>query len=501
MRPDTPLRGILGGALTLAACALFALFLNWAPTGLNGYQLRILNLIAINGILGLSLNLIYGMTGMFSLGHAGFMAIGAYVSALLILSPAQKEAMWILEPIAPWLLNLQAPFLVSLLAAGLIAAFFGWLIALPVLRAARSAGARAAHLQQSFARLEQLQAESQRKGSQPNVLIASVVEVGLLLVMAAGVSWAVQGSLNVAVLAAVAVMLARFAEPLSSFISFTSTLDLMETALERIEALLAVPPLPQLSPGQTPLRFDIAFEGIDFAYASGGPKVLSGFCATLPAHSMTAFVGPSGGGKTTVTRLLMRHADAQAGSVRIGGVDVRHIAPETLNRLISVVFQDVYLFDDTVLANIRMARPEATDEEVRQAARAAQCLDFIERLPQGWHTRIGEAGGRLSGGERQRISIARALLKNAPIVVLDEPTAALDTESECAVQRAIETLVQERTVIVIAHRLSTIVAARQPPGVRRGRALEAGAHEELLQKNGRYAALWRAQQQAKQWRA
>ncbi len=134
MRRDTPLRGVLSGALTLTACALFALFLNWAPTGLNGYQLRILNLIAINGILGLSLNLIYGMTGMFSLGHAGFMAIGAYVSALLILSPAQKEAMWILEPIAPWLLNLQAPFLVSLLAAGLIAAFFGWLIALPVLR-------------------------------------------------------------------------------------------------------------------------------------------------------------------------------------------------------------------------------------------------------------------------------------------------------------------------------------------------------------------------------
>ena len=134
MRRDTPLRGIMKAALTLAACALFVLFLNWAPTGLNGYQLRILNLIAINGILGLSLNLIYGMTGMFSLGHAGFMAIGAYVSALLILSPAQKEAMWILEPIAPWLLNLQAPFLVSLAAAGLIAALVGWLIALPVLR-------------------------------------------------------------------------------------------------------------------------------------------------------------------------------------------------------------------------------------------------------------------------------------------------------------------------------------------------------------------------------
>lgn len=134
MRRETTLRKVLSGALTFAACGLFALFLNWAPTGLNGYQLRILNLIAINGILGLSLNLIYGMTGMFSLGHAGFMAIGAYVSALLILSPAQKEAMWILEPIAPWLLNVQAPFLVSLIAAGLAAAFFGWLIALPVLR-------------------------------------------------------------------------------------------------------------------------------------------------------------------------------------------------------------------------------------------------------------------------------------------------------------------------------------------------------------------------------
>ena len=372
---------------------------------------------------------------------------------------------------------------------------------LPVLRTARATGGHAQRLKGSVQRLEDVQAAGQRQGAGPNMLVTSVAEGGMLLVMAAGVSWATQGSLNVAVLAAVAVMLVRFGEPLGAFIVLSAMSELIETALERIEALLAVPPLPQLSPGQTPLRFDIAFEGIDFAYARGGPKVLSGFCATLPAHSMTAFVGPSGGGKTTVTRLLMRHADAQAGSVRIGGVDVRYIAPETLNRLISVVFQDVYLFDDTVLANIRMARPEATDEEVRQAARAAQCLDFIERLPQGWHTRIGEAGGRLSGGERQRISIARALLKNAPIVVLDEPTAALDTESECAVQRAIETLVQERTVIVIAHRLSTIVGARQIIVIDQGRALEAGTHEELLQKNGRYAALWRAQQQAKQWRA
>lgn len=289
--------------------------------------------------------------------------------------------------------------------------------------------------------------------------------------------------------------------PLGSFVSMTAIAKLIETGLEHIHTLLAVPPLPQATPAQTPIAFDIDFEGIRFAYAPGTPPVLENFCARLPARSMTALVGPSGGGKTTITRLLMRHADPQAGCVRIGGVDVRHIPPEALGQLVSVVFQDVYLFDDTVLANICMARPEASEEQVRQAARNAQCLEFIERLPQGWHTRIGEIGASLSGGERQRLSIARALLKDAPIVVLDEPTAALDTESELAVQRAIEALVRDRTVIVIAHRLSTIAGAGQILVIDQGRALEAGTHAGLLARNGRYAALWRAQQSAKQWRA
>ncbi|PAT30906.1 hypothetical protein CK626_12880 [Vandammella animalimorsus] len=371
---------------------------------------------------------------------------------------------------------------------------------LAVLRAARCTGARAARLQESFERLERMQALGQKKGLRPNLIISSVVELSLLLVMAAGVSWAVRGQMDLAVLAAVAVMLARFGEPLSTVVSMTAIVELIETGLERIHALLAVPPLPQAAPAQEPTAFDIAFENVDFAYADGAPPVLQGFCARLPARGMTALVGPSGGGKTTISRLLMRHADPQAGQVRIGGVDVRHIPPETLGRLVSVVFQDVYLFNDSVLANIRMARPEASEDEVHQAARAAQCLDFIERLPQGWHTRIGEMGASLSGGERQRISIARALLKNAPIAVLDEPTAALDTESELAVQRAIEALVRERTVIVIAHRLSTIAGAGQIIVIDQGRALEAGTHAQLLAKDGRYAALWRAQQGARQWR-
>jgi len=209
--------------------------------------------------------------------------------------------------------------------------------------------------------------------------------------------------------------------------------------------------------------------------------------------------GTSSSGKTTLTRLLLRHFDPQEGSVKIGDADLRQIPPEQLNARVSVVFQDVYLFDDTVRANIHMARPDATREEVEHAARMAHC-DFIERLPQGWDTRLGDIGGRLSGGERQRISIARALLKNAPILILDEPTAALDTESERAVQTAIDALVQEKTVIVIAHRLSTIAGADQIVVLDGGRIVQTGTHADLVQqKDGRYARMWAAQQRVKSW--
>ena len=370
---------------------------------------------------------------------------------------------------------------------------------LAVLRASRATGSHAGQLQDTVEWLERLQVNSQRQGIKANVVISSVTEAGMLLIMAAGVTWVPQGQLDLTTLAAVTIMLVRFAEPLALVFIMTGIIEHIETALIQIDELLAIEPLPQQTPAQVPQQFDIRFDDVTFAYEAR--PVLSGFSATLPARSMTALVGPSGGGKTTVTRLLMRHADPQHGTVTIGGVDVRAIEPERLNRLVSVVFQDVYLFDDTVLANIRMARPEATDAEVHAAARAAHCLEFIERLPQGWNTRIGETGGRLSGGERQRLSIARALLKDAPIVVLDEPTAALDTESERAVQRAIETLVKNRTVIVIAHRLSTIAGAGQIIVVDQGKALETGTHEALLADNGRYAALWAAQQRAKQWRA
>jgi ATP-binding cassette subfamily B protein IrtB len=371
---------------------------------------------------------------------------------------------------------------------------------LAALRASRCAGEKAARLRGGFDDLEELQAVAHRRASKPNVIIASIVELGLLLVLAAGVSWVIAGTLDVAVLAATLILVARFAEPLASFVSYTAAIDLIEAALERIEALLAVEPLPQKAPALIPDRYDVRFEGVTFQYARADAPVFRGLSAELPARSMTALVGPSGAGKTTLTRLLMRHVDPQGGRVEIGGVDVRQIPPEALNSLVSVVFQDVYLFDDTVRANIRMAKPEASDEEVAAAARAAQCLEFVERLPQGWHTRLGDIGGRLSGGERQRLSIARALLKDAPIVILDEPTAALDTESELAVQRAIDALVRDRTVIVIAHRLSTIAGADRILVIDGGGLAAQGRHDELLAGSPRYRAMWEAQQRVKEWR-
>lgn len=215
---------------------------------------------------------------------------------------------------------------------------------------------------------------------------------------------------------------------------------------------------------------------------------------------MTALVGPSGSGKTTVSRLIARFWDVDSGAVRIGGVDVRDLDPEELMSRIAIVFQDVYLFEGTVIDNIRVGRPEATDEEVREVARLARVTEIVDRLPDGWDTNVGEGGTRLSGGERQRVSIARAILKNAPIVLLDEATASLDPENEQAVQDALSALTENRTLLVIAHRLPTIIAADQILMLSDGLIAERGTHEELRDAGGRYQEFWSQRSRAQEWR-
>lgn len=232
-----------------------------------------------------------------------------------------------------------------------------------------------------------------------------------------------------------------------------------------------------------PEGYDICFENVGFSY-SGEEAVLNDVSFTAKQGEVTALVGPSGGGKSTAAKLAARFYDITRGKITLGGVDISKIDPEELLKNYSIVFQDVVLFNNTVMENIRIGRKKATDEEVMAAARAAQCEDFIKKLPDGYQTVIGENGASLSGGERQRISIARALLKDAPVVLLDEATASLDVENESKVQKAISILVKGKTVLLIAHRMRTVAGADKIIVLKEGNVAEQGTPEELIKREG-----------------
>ncbi|MBF6352078.1 MULTISPECIES: ABC transporter ATP-binding protein [Nocardia] len=370
---------------------------------------------------------------------------------------------------------------------------------LPVLRATGQIGSSSQRLVETLQEQNEAMSAMQKRLTWPGLLASSVVQLCLVAMAATGAALVLDLDMSAALLIAMVAAAVRFAEPLSTMANLSSIFEITDSALERVGEVLDAPALPVGDPAARISAYDIEFDDVHFGY-SGGAQVLRGVSFAAPARSLTALVGPSGSGKTTVTRLLTRYADPDGGSVRIGGLDLGALDPVEIYRNIAVVFQDVYLFDDTIRANIAMAAPDASQEEIEAAARAANVHTFVERLPHGYDTRVGEIGGALSGGERQRISIARAILKNAPIVLLDEPTAALDTESEVYVQDAIDALVAEKTVIVIAHRLSTVVAADQILVLEDGRVSERGTHDELLAQQGRYRAMWEAQTRARHWR-
>lgn len=243
----------------------------------------------------------------------------------------------------------------------------------------------------------------------------------------------------------------------------------------------------------------MVFDHVTFRY-DGTKNALEDISLTIGAGETAALVGPSGGGKTTVSRLAARFWDATRGRITVGGMDVSQIDPETLMGLYSIVFQDVTLFNNTLMENIRIGRKDATDEEVLSAARLAKVDEFAEKLPDGWNTNIGENGCQLSGGERQRVSIARAFLKDAPIILLDEATASLDVENETAIQTSLSRLIQNKTVLMIAHRMRTVAGADKIVVLKDGAVAEEGSPAQLRQSGGIFAHMEQLQQESSQWK-
>ena len=330
-----------------------------------------------------------------------------------------------------------------------------------------------------------------------NSLITFILPVGLLLT---------GGAANIA-LAAVwlffIVMGPGVASPVYKLMYLGGGTREINEGVVRIDRIFEQRPIPEAANPQRPESYDIEFRNVSFSYENKEEatrtEALRDLTFTARQGEITALVGPSGSGKSTVANLIPRFWDVRQGEIRIGGINIKEIATEYLMDIVSFVFQDTFLFYDTLYENIAVGRPDAKREEVEAAARAAQCHDFIERLPNGYMTRIGDKGVYLSGGEAQRICVARAILKNAPILVLDEATAFADPENEYKMQQALQALIRNKTVIIIAHRLSSIISAGQIVVLKEGRLVQCGRHGELSTTDGVYKKMWDAYTDAFRW--
>lgn len=374
---------------------------------------------------------------------------------------------------------------------------------IPVIRSFASNHTRLERYEKAMAAYRDANMTVQNRMTPYQFWYSSLFEVGFAAVLLAGSVLYSIGSLSGMTFLLFMILMLGFFEPIP-LLNYTLSRRLYLAAASRVSEVLDVPvlPEPEIAQEQKPVGVGIELHKVSFSYEGrkqGERTIINDLTLSIPAHSMTAFVGPSGGGKTTLLNLIARFWDVQAGHIRIGGVDVRDMRMDTLMSHLSIVFQDVYLFKDSVLNNIRFGRPEATEEEVIAAAKAARCHEFIVALPDGYNTRIGEGGSSLSGGEKQRISIARAILKDAPIVLLDEATSSIDPENEWEIQAALRALTVNKTLVVVAHRLSTIQHADQIVMINEGQIIQQGTHEQLLRVPGLYRQFCEERNRAQQW--
>ncbi len=325
-----------------------------------------------------------------------------------------------------------------------------------------------------------------------------VLKLGIATTVLAGGVLLADGKITLLTFFAFMILVSRVYDPLIAALdNLSAVIMIRNIQCRRMDEILSHPE-QEGAEKLTNRGYDIAFDHVGFSYNSG-ETVLKDVSFTAKQGQVTALVGPSGGGKTTVSRLASRFWDIQKGKITVGGMDISKIDPESLMSLYSIVFQDVTLFNNTVMENIRLGRKDATDAEVLEAARLANVDEFAEKLPDKWNTLIGENGCELSGGERQRISIARAFLKNAPIILLDEATASLDVENETLIQESLSRLIENKTVMIIAHRMRTVAGADQIVVLSDGTVAEQGSSDMLLKKNGIYARMVKLQTQSQNW--
>ncbi len=373
-----------------------------------------------------------------------------------------------------------------------------YLQGIKVLKTFNLTGTKFIRLEKAFKKLRNDSIKLEAGTGAPVLSYLVILEIGFIGLLLFGLYLLFGGQITIPVLIMFFIIGYHFYDPLRNVGVFATEMRYMNISAKRITEVMKTNPLPESEEDISPNNFNIGFKDVTFRYYN--TDVLKKINATFPERSITALVGPSGSGKTTITNLIARFWDVDSGKITIGGTNIKNMKTEELLSYISMVFQDVYLFHDTVYNNIKVGENDATREEIISAAKSAQCHEFIEKLEKGYETMVGEGGSTLSGGEKQRISIARAILKDAPIVLLDEATASLDPENELLIQNAISELVKSKTLIVIAHRLSTIAHADQILVIDNGRVIEKGKHAELIDAGRMYSRMWDNQQQARGWK-
>jgi ATP-binding cassette subfamily B protein len=368
-----------------------------------------------------------------------------------------------------------------------------------VVRAFKQTGKRFSSFDETLKKFKRDNLVTAIEAIPPLLSFKAILDFGFTFILLAGTYFFLGGEITLFTFLVFLILGLRAYEPIKALTVSFELVRVTEVTINRIRQLLDTSPIPQPVDGPVPETFDTEFRNVTFGYDES--PVLKNVSFTIPEKTITALVGPSGAGKTTITSLIARFWDVDAGKIRIGGHNIRDMKTDVLLSLISMVFQDVYLFNDTIYRNIAYGSKNAIRDQIIEAAKTAQCHDFITNLPHGYDTMVGEGGSTLSGGEKQRISIARAILKDAPIILLDEATASVDPENEHLIQDAINALVKSRTLIIIAHRLSTITSADQIIVLNsRGSIEEVGKHEALLKAGGLYSRFWESRQQARSWK-